>query len=543
MSAPVLSLAGGRRSAPDDGGEARRSGRALVDPPPGDRLRGWVATLAVTGVALTLRLVDLHRPQELVFDETYYVKQAFSMLRHGYEARWEEGADERFAVGDFGALTEAAEYVVHPPLGKWLIAAGMQLVGADSAVGWRVSSAVAGALTVLLLTRIARRLFASTLLGCTAGLLLAVDGLHLVLSRTGLLDIFLTLFVVAAFGAVVLDRERGRARLARHLARAGPGPGRQWSPGLGVRWWLVAAGVLCGLAIGVKWSGVYALAALGLLAVAWNVTARLAAGTRWPVSAGLLRDGVPAFLALVPVAALTYAATWASWFASPGAYLRQWVSENPQPHESPLPDAVASWLHFHEMVWNFHHGLSTPHGYEAGPLRWIVQARPTSFHWGTVADPLAACGADRCVEAITSVGNPVVWWAGALALVAVAAGAIRLRDWRAWTVLAGYAALWLPWFLYPERTTFTFYAVALSPFVALALTYGLALLAGAAVPGHRAVTWANPIRWAGAGAGAWAALGVVALALALAAFFWPVWTAEVIPYTHWRMRMWFRPWV
>src|SRR5690606_12379302 len=142
--------------------------------------------------------------------------------------------------------------------------------------------AIAGTLSVLLLIRIARRLLSSTLLGATAGLLLAVEGHHIVHSRTGLLDVFLMFFVLAAFGALVLDRFDGRRRLARRcaaeIARHGSLPA--WGPRLGVRWWRVAAGVLLGLAAGVKWSGLYALVVFGLLTVLWDVTARRTAGVR-----------------------------------------------------------------------------------------------------------------------------------------------------------------------------------------------------------------------------------------------------------------------
>ena len=65
----------------------------------------------------------------------------------------------------------------------------------------------------------------STLLGCVAGLLMALDGLELVLSRTAILDIFVMFWVLAAFGLMVIDRDRTRARLAAAARRrrdAGP---------------------------------------------------------------------------------------------------------------------------------------------------------------------------------------------------------------------------------------------------------------------------------------------------------------------------------
>src|SRR5690606_7043932 len=93
-------------------------------------------------------------------------------------------------------------------------------------------------------------------------------------------------------------------------------------------------------------------------------------------------------------------------------------------------------------------------------------------------------GADRCVQAISSVGNPVVWWLGLLALVAILWMAIARRDWRAWVVLAGYAAVYVPWLAYAHRTIFTFYAIALAPYVALAVVVAVAWVAGLLPPLH-----------------------------------------------------------
>ena len=66
--------------------------------------------------------------------------------------------------------------LVHPPLGKQLIAIGEALFGYDG-FGWRFSAAACGVLTVFLTIRAARRLTRSTLLGGLAGILLICDGL------------------------------------------------------------------------------------------------------------------------------------------------------------------------------------------------------------------------------------------------------------------------------------------------------------------------------------------------------------------------------
>ena len=443
-----------------------------------DRWWGWAGPLLVTALAAVLRFTNLGRPPTLVFDETYYVKQAYTLLRVGYEARWPEDPNPAFAAGDVDTFLPQADYAVHPQVGKWLIALGMRVAGADGAVGWRLGAAVAGTLSVLLLARIARRLFASTALGTLAGGLLAVDGQAIVHSRTGLLDGFLMMLVLAAFGAVLLDREDGRRRLARRVSAArapdGGGSVEPLGPRLGVRPWRLVAGVLLGLAIGTKWSGLYFLAVLGLLTVAWDLAARRTAGVpRW-VAGGVLRDGVPAFVAMVPVAAVVYVASWWSWFRTPGSYLRDWAATHPGEGVTWLPGALRSWWHYHGQMWTFHRGLTAEHAYEAHPLGWPLQWRPTSYFYETPVPAGAACGADRCSQAVTAIGNPVLWWLASAAAVAAVWWVLRHRDWRAAAALSGLVAGWVPWLGLAHRTIFTFYSVAFAPWMVLLVTWGLA---------------------------------------------------------------------
>ena len=126
-----------------------------------------------------------------------------------------DGANEKILDGTTtGIWKDDPSMVVHPEVGKWLIALGEKAFGMDP-FGWRISAAVAGALMVLVMCRLARRMTGSTALGCTAGLLLSLDGLHFVLSRLALLDIFLALFMLCAVTCLVADRDWYRAKLAR----------------------------------------------------------------------------------------------------------------------------------------------------------------------------------------------------------------------------------------------------------------------------------------------------------------------------------------
>ncbi len=492
-----------------------------------DRFWGWVAPLVVTAIGGLLRFWRLDRPPSLVFDETYYVKEAAAMLRVGYELVNDpkiKKPDDLWNRGTTDVFGTAADFVVHPPLGKWMIAVGELLFGADNPWGWRFSVALCGTLSILMLARIGRRLFRSTLLGTTAGLLLALDGQHFVHSRTGILDVFVMFWALAAFGCMLLDRDQARARLADRVA-AGSSL-LLFGPGLGVRWWRIAAGVCLGLCSGVKWSGIYFLAVFGVMTVAWDVAARRAVGVRhWLVGAGL-RDGVTGFFAIVPAASAAYLTTWTGWFASKGGYARQWGADHPSRGAGWVPDALRSLWHYHQDAYHFHVTLVSPHPYDSNPWSWLILGRPVDYFYED-----KACGTN-CAQTVLALGNPVIWWAGTIAVGVLVFRWALGRDWRAGAILAGFVAGYLPWFLYQNRTIFSFYAVAFLPFLVLALTYVLGLLLGPPDATNRRRL-----------AGTLLAGGIVVLAAVAFAWFYPIYAAPVITKQQWQDRMWLPSWI
>ncbi|WP_248966453.1 phospholipid carrier-dependent glycosyltransferase, partial [Sphaerisporangium perillae] len=188
--------------------------------------------------------------------------------------------------------------------------------------GWRFAAAAVGVISILVLARVARRMTRSTLLGCMAGLLLALDGLHFVLSRTALLDIFLMFWVLAGFGCLVVDRDRSRERLAAWYEGSrltGTGP---W---LGMRPWRIAAGVCLGAACATKWSGIFFLVAFAVMSLVWDAGARRAIGLRRPYSGMLRQDAPTSLVAMALAPAVTYMLTWTGWFATAYGYGRNWA--------------------------------------------------------------------------------------------------------------------------------------------------------------------------------------------------------------------------
>ncbi|MBB5598269.1 dolichyl-phosphate-mannose--protein mannosyltransferase [Neomicrococcus lactis] len=499
---------------------------------------GWIVPLVITMLAGIMRFVNLDHPHALIFDETYYVKDAYTMLQAGYELQWPDDANPGFLAGN-PVLAGGPEYVVHPPLGKWLIALGMLVFGWENGMGWRSGPALFGTLSVLFVTLIAQRMFRSVGLGAMAGLFIAVDGHHLVLSRTGLLDIFLMFFAVAAFYFLLMDRDYGRRKLAVKVATVAAanggiptkkhllyGPWIAWRP-----WRLVAAAMLAG-AVSVKWSALAFIAIFCLLAVWWDTQARRQAGIKHWLSAAIFRDGPLAFITMIPLIGVLYLSTWTGWILSADGYSRQWAAENPGQGLSFLPNWLNSLAEYHRSAYAFHQSLQSDHDWESGPFSWLAAGRPVLFYLETRGVGVDGCtAAETCRQAITDLPNPLLWWSGSIAMVVLFIVWLGNHDWRAGAILAGIAAGYLPWFMYPERTMFFFYTIGYEAFLILAIVY----LAGRLISRH----YQDPVRQS---AGIIAVGLFVVAVLLISAFFWPVWTGETIPYDQYRLRIWMPSW-
>ena len=348
-------------------------------------------TLAITFVAFVLRIFNLGIPKGLVFDEVYYVDGARDYLKYGVE------------------LTDGnPEFVVHPPVGKWLIAIGIRLFG-DNEFGWRIAVAVAGTLTVYLTARIAQRIFQDQKWATLAAILMALDGLNLVMSRTALLDIFLTLFVLLSVNA--------------------------WLKGN-----YLSFAIYLGLAMGSKWSTLYFVAVLLILELVLNRNLIRV------VKVGL-------------TSAIIYIGSWIGWFNSTNGWDRNSKS-NP----------ISSLINYHREMLGFHTGLTENHSYQANPWSWIVMGRPTSFFYES---PKGCGTDSCAQEVLAIGTPILWWIGTAALLFLIGANlhhfAMRELDLGVLIPFIGILAGYLPWFFFQERTVFTFYAIVFQPFLILAI--------------------------------------------------------------------------
>lgn len=509
----------------------------LINTPRRATLWFWGGPLAVTIMAAILRLAGLANPHALVFDETYYVKDAWSLWHLGYEGIWQGNADTDFTAGKVNDYTNGASFVVHPPLGKWIIGLGIMIFGPANSFGWRFSVAIAGIVAVWLIVLITRRLTGSTFLGVIAGGLMALDGLAITMSRVGILDNILMTLTLTGVYLVVLDRVWAKRRMEAVVAlRTAQGKRVEWGPALWWRPWLILAGVAFGASCGVKWSGLWFLVAFGIFVVVMDALDRRRLGIPLWFSAAILKQGPVSALLLVPIALVTYLSTWLGWILTSGGYDRTWFETHLELRAHGMFSWVPLWLQdlwaFHAAAYGFHVGLSTPHPYQSNPLLWLLMQRPTSMYYLGSSFGQNGCDVSACSSAINPVPNPLIWYVAIVALVFLIYRFVRFRQWQVGLVLLGVAAGYLPWMMYLNRTVFSFYSIVFEPYlmIGLAMTIGIFIGKKTDAREHRE----RRLAWL-------TVFGIVAVGLT--AFFYPLWTGMQTPLWFWQLHMWLPSWV
>ena len=440
-------------------------------------LRRWL--FLILAFSASVRFVNLSRPKELVFDEIYYVDGARDFLKYGVEI--EKGA---------------SEFIVHPPVGKWVIASGIKLFG-DNPFGWRFATALLGTISILFVYLVAKHLFNSEKWALLAAALVSLDGLHLVMSRTSLLDMTLMFFILVGLYAFLKEN-----------------------------FW--TAGFLLGLALATKWSAIYYLAFFGIYYLArdiYRIRISKEVGRAEGAPEHRVQDYLQASatrtaqLAILPV--LTYIATWFGWFKSTLGWSRNWGAENP----GLLPDALRSFWHYHSEMLYFHTHLTENHNYEAKAWSWLLMYRPTSFFYETPK----GCGTSSCAQEVLALGTPLLWWCAAIALVVLITFWLKNKAWNHGFILLAVAAGYLPWFVYPQRTTFTFYSIIFEPWLIICLVAVLRIYYLSSLGKQR-----------------FKFFSIIFLTSIIAANFiyhFPIFVGQILTYDDWQSLMWFKKWI
>ncbi|WP_333617670.1 dolichyl-phosphate-mannose--protein mannosyltransferase [Dietzia sp.] len=541
------SAAGAPAATMERGG--RRFGPALPVPDfgPTDTVRGWVITGVVTLIALVTRFWSLGSASDggtPIFDEKHYAPQSFQVSQLGIEENpayglvvhppvakqvesigaWIFGYTPmgwRFTAAIAGVLviTLIVRITRRLTRSSWLGGLAGLLLCCDGVLFVTSRVGMLDIYQVLFVTAAAacfladrdamrERMHSAALAGRIRSLVAGdarddepVVGLRwfavvVVLGVLGVMAVgVVTLSGGVSFGALaaIVAAAAAVTAVCLYLLRASHGgrlPVADLGPRLGFRWWRFAGGAMLGLAMGVKWSGLYYVAFFGVLVVCFDIALRARYKVKAPVLGMLLRDAVPAFASIVVWPAILYMLSWLPWFADENSVYRHAAPAKVDPGglASLLPDSVRSWIYYQSSVMDFHSSLTNSNGnmhpWESKPWTWPMSLRPMLYFLEQGQD-VQGCGQNECVRAIMLNGTPAMWWLAIPVLAFALWRAVFCRDGRYAFALVGYAAGILPWFFMFDRQMYFFYGALLIPFFVIMLAMILGELAGLLRAGRR----------------------------------------------------------
>jgi len=199
--------------------------------------------------------------------------------------------------------------------------------------------------------------------------------------------------------------------------------------------WAVPCGLAGGAAVASKWSG--ALAVVAALVSLALYALRLGRHRLLAAVAGILALNLG-----------VYVASYAGYFLS--------------------GHSLGEWLHLQRYLLGFNWVVRGSATFASRPITWLVDVHPICYKFFE--------GVEGTTGLIT-IGNPLLWWAGTLALVVLGVQALVRRDRRLGLAPLLVALLYLPWLL-TSRQAYILYMTPVVPFLAILVASGLSRLAG-----------------------------------------------------------------
>jgi dolichyl-phosphate-mannose--protein O-mannosyl transferase len=142
---------------------------------------------------------------------------------------------------------------------------------------------------------------------------------------------------------------------------------------------------------------------------------------------------------------------------------------------------IAEW---HRQTWLYHINLKADHIFYSPWWSWPLDFRPVVYYYQGQGLGIDQTSGTALVAEIFNLGNPLTWWGGTVAIVALLIALPRLiaaarrthaLDDRLWTVifiLVAFFAAWLPFAKVP-RGLFLYHMLGGLPAMFLALALGL----------------------------------------------------------------------
>lgn len=324
----------------------------------------------------------------------------------------------------------------HPPLGKYIIALGIQIFGMNP-FGWRFMGALFGVLMLPILYHLCKRLFGKTWLCGLATLLFAFDFMHFTQTRIATIDTYSVFFLLLMYDAMVvfLQKDLVKDSLKELLLPLG------------------LSGIFMGLGVAAKWTAAYGAVGLAVLYFGKLIAAYLhEAKGRRPLTRVRKRCGVLCAWCCLLFVAIPFA-----------IYFCAFLPITTLPHNA--GDPWWSFANYQTNMFNYHSQLVAEHDFASPWYEWPLDLRPIWFFSG---DPVNTQGQ---YSTISSMGNPLLWWVCIPGLGLAVYLWFKERRLACGVALTGFLSVYLPWVLVP-RLTFIYHYFTAVPFLVIGLAAG-----------------------------------------------------------------------
>ncbi len=317
--------------------------------------------------------------------------------------------------------------ISHPPLGKLILGLGIQLFGMTP-FGWRFSGTLFGVLMLPVMYLLLKRLFGGSAVPALGTVVFAADFMHFAQTRIATIDTYGVFFILLMYYFLYIWLAEGRL------------------------WALALSGLSFGLGAASKWICIYAGAGLAVL---WLLHwAERFAGEGRAAFPRFAKNAAFCLLFFVALPGLIYYLSYLPYGRAQGAPLFSRAY-------------LGVVLDNQRYMFSYHSGLVATHPYSSKWYQWILDIRPILYYMES--------GAHGERIRVSAFVNPMLCWAGLLALFVLLYMAAFRRDKRAGFLLIGFLAQLLPW-VFIDRLTFAYHYFPSAAFLVLALGYVFALM-------------------------------------------------------------------
>ena len=409
--------------------------------------RRSIILISILLFAFLSRVYRLHIPDGYIFDEVYHVITTKLMAANDPRAfEWWHGPVEPDTAIDW----------LHPPLAKYTQAVFIKILGSSS-FSWRISSVLFGVGVIWAVYKLSEELFKDQRISLLAAGLASLDGLLLVQSRITMNDIHVTFFILLTLIFYLRYKKDPQNKK------------------------LFLTGLMAGLAMGSKWSGLLVLIIVCLLEVIEWLKKLITKKIKWN---DLVDHGLLMVVALGVIPFAIYIASYGQMFLQG----KDW----------------GHFTHLHRQIWWYQTNLTATHGYQSQPWQWFLNLKPVWFHVNYLENDTIAN--------IYSLGNPALHFVGAIMVLITVffliiskfgkhpSRELKNLNW----LLVTYFLIWLPWQISP-RIMFYYHYTPAVPLLCIIMAY-----------------WLTKINKT-------AALIIVSLILIFFIIWYPQWTAIPMP--------------